>query len=88
MPLSAMLISSRSSGRSREDTVSQRAFLAAVLHGVVKQVEYHVGEVHLVDSHYGVHRVEVGGYGASVFFDFQLEGVYDIENGRIGVDFL
>ena len=66
----------------------QRTLLRAVLHGIVEQIEYHVGKVHLVDLDQPVERVELRGDAAPVFLDFEFEGVDDVVHREVGVDFL
>ncbi len=62
--------------------------LAPVFHGVVKQIEYYIREVHFVDVDDGIFGIKRGVKPTAVALHFELEGVYDIVDGYVGVDFL
>ena len=66
----------------------QRALLRAVFYGIVEQVEDYVGKVHLVDHHQPVEGIEIGRDAAAVLLHLELECVYDIVHGEVGVDFI
>ena len=60
--------------------------LAAIFDGVVKEVENHISEVHLVNIHYRVFGREVGGDMASEFFSLDAIGAHHIVDNGVGIN--
>ena len=58
---------------ARRDGEKQGCFLASIFDSVVKEIENHVGEMHLVDMNNAVFGVEIGSDSAAVFLDFDFE---------------
>ncbi len=51
----------------------QRHILPAILHRIVKQIEYHIGEMHLIDIHGRLLGSEECLYMSAVFLHLELE---------------